>query len=38
MSVEQYSNEVTIVTVAEEPSDITVWLRETTIMELSPEG
>jgi hypothetical protein len=37
MSVEQYSNEVTVVAVAEEPSDFRVWLRETAIMGPSPE-
>ncbi len=37
MSIEQYSNEVIVVAVAEEPSDFKVWLRETAIMGLSPE-
>ena len=37
MSIEQYSNEVIVVAVAEKPSDFTVWLRETAIMGLSPE-
>lgn len=37
MSVEQHSNEVIVVVVAEEPSDFRVWRRETAIMELAPE-
>lgn len=36
MSVEQHSNEVIVVAVADGPSDFKVWLRETAIMGLSP--
>ena len=37
MSVEQYSNDVIVVAVADEPSDFNLWLREAAIMGLSPE-
>jgi hypothetical protein len=37
MSIEQYPNGVIVVAVADGPSDITVWLRGTAIMGLSPK-
>ncbi len=37
MSVEQYSNEVIIVAVADGPSDLKMWLREGTVAGLSDD-